>query len=88
MHVSRQQPLMLAGGWASRIYVDACIILGGQGFRQVVTNLVVLYLVVLYIDCHCFGERFFDAVAGAQTTGIPLLTWFADWMGLKFRYIR
>ena len=33
IHVSRQQPFILAAGWASPVYVDVRIILGDPALR-------------------------------------------------------
>ncbi len=82
IHVSRQQPFILAGGWASPVYVDVRLLLGEPGLRQAVTNLA-----VQYAESH-FSSKIFDAVAGAETAGIPFSAWFADRTGLKLRYVR
>jgi hypothetical protein len=39
IHVSRQQPFVLAAGWASPVYVDVRIILGEPELRRAVTDL-------------------------------------------------
>ena len=44
IHVSRQQPFILAAGWASPVYVDVRIILGDPALRQSVTQLAVRYV--------------------------------------------
>jgi len=82
IHVSRQQPFVLAAGWASPVYVDIRLLLGEPDLRQAVTDLAVRYAE------STFPPRIFDAVAGAETTGIPFAAWFADRTGLKLRYVR
>ncbi len=44
IHVSRQQPFILAAGWASPVYVDVRVILGDPALRQAVTQLAVRYV--------------------------------------------
>jgi orotate phosphoribosyltransferase len=44
IHVSRQQPFILAAGWASPVYVDVRVILGDPALRQAVTQLAVRYI--------------------------------------------
>ncbi|WP_332680946.1 orotate phosphoribosyltransferase [Bosea sp. (in: a-proteobacteria)] len=82
VHVSRQQPFVLAAGWASPVYVDVRLLLGDPQLRRAVTDLA-----VRYADA-AFPAGSFDAVAGAETAGIPFASWFADRTGLKLRYVR
>jgi orotate phosphoribosyltransferase len=82
IHVSRQQPFILAAGWASPVYVDVRIILGDPAFRQAVTQLAVRYLDAM------LPQASIDAVAGAETAGIPLAAWLADKIDVRMRYVR
>jgi orotate phosphoribosyltransferase len=82
IHVSRAQPFMLAAGWASPVYVDVRVILGDPALRQAVTALAVRYLGTV------FPAGSIEAVAGAETAGIPFAAWLADRMNLKLRYVR
>jgi orotate phosphoribosyltransferase len=81
IHVSRQQPFILAAGWASPVYVDVRVILGDPALRQAVTDLAVRYVSAL-------PQGSIDAIAGAETAGIPFAAWLADRMNLKLRYVR
>ena len=82
IHVSRQQPFILAAGWASPVYVDVRIILGDPALRQAVTQLAVRYVTAM------LPQASIDAVAGAETAGIPFAAWLADKMNVKMRYVR
>jgi orotate phosphoribosyltransferase len=82
IHVSRQQPFILAAGWASPVYVDVRIILGDPALRQAVTQLAVRYVTEV------LPEASIDAVAGAETAGIPFAAWLADKLNVKMRYVR
>jgi orotate phosphoribosyltransferase len=82
IHVSRQQPFILAAGWASPVYVDVRVVLGDPALRQAVTQLAVRYLRTT------LPHASIDAVAGAETAGIPFAAWLADRLGVKMRYVR
>lgn len=82
VHVSRQQPFVLAAGWASPVYVDVRLLIGEPELRRAVTELARGYVQA------GFPGRGFDAVAGAETAGIPFAAWLADAIGLKLRYVR
>jgi len=82
IHVSRQQPFMLAAGWASPVYVDVRVILGDPSARQAVTQLAVRYVNDM------LPQAAIDAVAGAETAGIPFAAWLADKLDVRMRYVR
>lgn len=82
IHVSRQQPFILAAGWASPVYVDVRVILGDPALRQAVTQLAVRYVNAM------LPRGAIDAVAGAETAGIPFAAWLADKLNVKMRYVR
>lgn len=82
VHVSRHQPFVLAAGWASPVYVDVRLLLGEPDLRSAVTALAARYA------RNAFPDGGFDAVAGAETAGIPFAAWLADALGLKLRYVR
>lgn len=82
VHVSRNLPFVLAAGWASPVYVDVRLLLGEPELRRAVTELAVRHA------RDGFPDRGFDAIAGAETAGIPFAAWLADAMGLKLRYVR
>lgn len=82
IHVSRKQPFILAAGWASPVYVDVRLVIGEPDLRRQVMDLAVRYASqVLPLDA-------LDAVAGAETAGIPFAAWLADRLGVKLRYVR
>ncbi|WID98630.1 orotate phosphoribosyltransferase [Bosea vestrisii] len=82
IHVSRQQPFILAAGWASPVYVDVRLLLGDPTLRQAITELAARYAGA------AFPADSFDAIAGAETAGIPFAAWLADRLALKLRYVR
>lgn len=82
IHVSRQQPFILAAGWASPVYVDVRLLLGDPQLRQAITDLAARYAGA------AFPADSFDAIAGAETAGIPFAAWLADRLALKLRYVR
>lgn len=82
VQVSRNQPFILAAGWASPVYVDVRLLLGEPGPRKAVTDLA-----LAYVQANFPAGRF-DAIAGAETAGIPFAAWLADRAGLKLRYVR
>src|ERR1700761_8421441 len=80
---SREHPFILAAGWASPVYVDCRRLIGEPAVRHEVTALATARL------RRAFGESLpFDAIAGAETAGIPWACWLADRLGLPLRYVR
>ena len=82
IHVSRQQPFILAAGWASPVYVDVRIILGDPVLRKEMTELAFRYVNAK------LRPGSIDAIAGAETAGIPFAAWLAERMNLRLRYVR
>jgi orotate phosphoribosyltransferase len=82
IHISRQQPFLLAAGWASPVYVDCRVLMGKPQVRRAITELAVAYFASV------FPPASFDAIAGAETAGIPFATMLAERMGLELRYVR
>ncbi|PKU22834.1 orotate phosphoribosyltransferase [Telmatospirillum siberiense] len=82
IHVSCGQPFILAAGWASPVYVDCRVLLGDPERRRAVTDLALARLT------EDFPAGAIDAIAGAETAGIPFAAWLADRTGLKLRYVR
>jgi orotate phosphoribosyltransferase len=82
IRVNRQQPFILAAGWASPVYIDCRLLIGSPEWRQQITDLA-----VEYINAN-FAPGAFDAIAGAETAGIPFAAWIADAIDLKLRYVR
>ena len=81
VYVSREQPFILAAGWASPVYVDCRLLIGEPAVRRTVTQLMSRYLAAAL-------PVTFDAVAGAESAGIPFAAWLADEAGLPLRYVR
>ena len=82
IHINRQQPFILAAGWASPVYVDVRVILGDPSLRQAVTKLAVRYV------SEMLPKASIGAVAGAETAGIPFAAWLADKLNVRMRYVR
>jgi orotate phosphoribosyltransferase len=80
---SREHPFILASGWAAPVYVDCRRLIGVPRLRQAITAHAAARL---RAD---FGDALpFDAVAGAETAGIPWACWLADRLDLPLRYVR
>jgi orotate phosphoribosyltransferase len=81
IHVSRGQPFILAAGWASPVYVDCRLLIGEPVVRHAISRLA-----AQFVETALTGA--FDAVAGAETAGIPFAAWLADQTGSQLRYVR
>jgi orotate phosphoribosyltransferase len=81
VYVSREQPFILASGWASPVYVDCRVLIGEPAVRHEIAQLMLRYLAVAL-------PVTFDAIAGAETAGIPFAAWLADAAALPLRYVR
>ncbi len=82
IHVSGEQPFVLAEGWASPVYIDCRILIGEPDVRREVTEVMAAYLQ------SAAPQLAFDAIAGAETAGIPLAALLAERLGLPLRYVR
>jgi orotate phosphoribosyltransferase len=82
VHVSRQQPFILAAGWASPVYVDCRLLIGDPQVRREITALA----------AGAVGTRVsvgaFDLIAGGETAGMPFATLLAEELDLPLRYVR
>ncbi len=47
IHISREQPFMLAAGWASPVYVDCRVLIGKPEVRHAVTELSAAYIAAI-----------------------------------------
>jgi orotate phosphoribosyltransferase len=81
VYVSREQPFILGAGWASPVYVDCRLLVGDPAIRRAVTQRMSRYVAAVLPGA-------FDAVAGAETAGIPFAAWLADESGFALRYVR
>jgi orotate phosphoribosyltransferase len=80
---SREHPFILAAGWASPVYVDCRSLIGDPSVRHAMTELAVAKL------RRSFEAPLpFDAIAGAETAGIPWACWIAEQLNLPLRYVR
>jgi orotate phosphoribosyltransferase len=82
IHVSRERPYVLAAGWASPVYVDCRLLIGEPRFRRETVRLA-----AAAVDAK-IKPGGFDAVAGAETAGIPFASWLADTLNVPLRYVR
>jgi orotate phosphoribosyltransferase len=82
IHISLQQPFILAAGWASPVYVDCRLLIGAPEVRRAITELAAASIAPR------FPAGTFDGIAGAETAGIPLATLLAEEMDLPLRYVR
>lgn len=82
VQVSRGQPFVLAAGWASPVYVDCRLLIGTPGWHQAATGLAAAAVGRL------FAPGRIQAIAGAETAGIPFAAWLADRLDLPLRYVR
>jgi orotate phosphoribosyltransferase len=82
VRLSRGRPFILAAGWASPVYIDCRLLIGEPQHRKAVTELAVAAI------RNTFSPTAFDAVAGAETAGMPFASWLADALDLPLRYVR
>jgi orotate phosphoribosyltransferase len=82
IHVSLQQPFILAAGWASPVYVDCRLLIGAVDVRRAITRLAEALIGLE------FPAGAFDAIAGGETAGIPFATLLAEQMNVPLRYVR
>ena len=82
VHVSRDRPYVLAAGWASPVYIDCRLLIGEPRFRHEAVRLAAEAVRTM------IKPESFDAIAGAETAGIPFASWLADTLGLPLRYVR
>jgi orotate phosphoribosyltransferase len=82
VQVSDEQPFILAAGWASPTYVDCRLLIGEPRLRRAATDLAAAAI------RGALGPAMPDAVAGAETAGIPWAAWLAEALDLPLRYVR
>jgi orotate phosphoribosyltransferase len=81
--VAGERPFVLAGGWASPVYVDCRRLIGEPALAGGITDLMARFL------RQRFGEVLpFDSLAGGETAGIPWAAWLSARLGLPMRYVR
>jgi orotate phosphoribosyltransferase len=82
IQISRDRPYVLAAGWASPVYVDCRLLIGEPRFRKEAVRLAAAAV------RGSIAPDGFDALAGAETAGIPLASWLADALDIPLRYVR
>ncbi|MDB5566363.1 MAG: Orotate phosphoribosyltransferase [Tardiphaga sp.] len=82
IHVSRDRPYVLAAGWASPVYIDCRLLIGEARFRREAVRLAAAAVTAT------IAPGSFDAIAGAETAGIPFASWLADTLDVPLRYVR
>jgi orotate phosphoribosyltransferase len=82
VHVSRDRPYVLAAGWASPVYIDCRLLIGEPRFRHQAVRLAAEAVRSM------IKADSFDAIAGAETAGIPFASWLADALNVPLRYVR
>jgi orotate phosphoribosyltransferase len=82
VHVSRDCPYILAAGWASPVYIDCRLLIGEPELRREAVRLAAEAVRTL------IKPASFDAIAGAETAGIPFASWLADTLEMPLRYVR
>jgi orotate phosphoribosyltransferase len=82
IHVSRERPYVLAAGWASPVYVDCRLLIGESRFRREAVRLAAS------AAREMMQPGSFDAIAGAETAGMPFASWLADTLDVPLRYVR
>lgn len=82
IHVSRDRPYVLAAGWASPVYIDCRLLIGEPRFRHEAVRLAASAVKTM------LTPDSFDAIAGAETAGIPFASWLADTLDMPLRYVR
>ena len=83
IQVSRDNPFVLAAGWASPVYVDCRRLLGDPALREAAIGLAVAHLQQRYGPTPPF-----DRIAGGETAGIPWAAWIAERFNLPMLYVR
>jgi orotate phosphoribosyltransferase len=82
IQISRERPYVLAAGWASPVYVDCRLLIGEPQFRKEAVRLAAEAVRGM------IEPGSFDALAGAETAGIPFASWLADALDVPLRYVR
>jgi len=82
IQISRERPYVLAAGWASPVYVDCRLLIGEPQFRKEAVRLAAEAVRSM------IAPGSFDALAGAETAGIPFASWLADALDVPLRYVR
>jgi orotate phosphoribosyltransferase len=79
---SAERPFFLSSGWASPVYIEVQRLIS---FPRICKTLMDLASQVVLARA---GFEQFDAVAGAETTGIAYAAWMAERLSLPLQYVR
>ena len=82
VRVSHGQPFTLAAGWASPAYIDCRLLIGEPRLRRAAVALAAEAIRTNFAGAPP------EAVAGAETAGIPWAAWLAEALDLPLRYVR
>ncbi len=82
VHVSSGKPFILRSGWASPIYIDVRKLIASVPARTVLID------AAASIVRKRIGLDQIDAIAGAETSGVPFAAWLADRLSLPLLIVR
>jgi len=82
VHVTTGKPFVLRSGWASPVYVDVRRLISSVSGRNVLVD------AALSVVRHRIGVQHVDAIAGAETAGVPYAAWLADRLSLPLLVVR
>jgi orotate phosphoribosyltransferase len=77
-----QQPFFLSSGWASPVYLEFQRLIS---FPRMRSKLMDFASQSVLLEA---GYEQFDAVAGAESAGIPYAAWIAERLALPLQYVR
>ncbi len=81
--VAGERPFILAGGWASPVYVDCRRLIGVPELARGITDVLECFVRLRFGEPPPFG-----IVAGGETAGIPWAAWLSERLALPMRYVR
>lgn len=82
VHFYTDRPFIFTSGWASPVYIDCRMLISFPvERRQLVADAAAL------ISAEVGLERI-DAIAGAETAGIPFAAWISEKLDLPMQYVR
>ena len=82
VHFSSDRPFIFTSGWASPVYIDCRHLISFPAERnQIVADATALIRAEVGLDR-------IDAIAGAETAGIPFAAWISDQLDVPMQYVR
>lgn len=82
VEVAKERPFILSSGVASPVYINVRKVIS---FPEIRDKLMGFASEVIAAE---IGRDRIDAIAGAETAGIPFAAWIAGAMGLPMQYVR